>query len=303
MEYKDYYKILNVDKNASQEEIKKSYRSLAKKYHPDKNPNDKSAEEKFKEIQEAHEVLKDPEKRSKYDRLGSNWKQYERAGTENFHNQQRGQSYNFSGDFGSVFGNMGGGFSDFFQAFMGGAFDSGDSFKSSRTSRKGKDYQATLNISLEEAHSGSERQFSIDGKKIKVKVEKGIKDGTKLRLKNQGAHGSAGGEKGDLYLTIKIDDHSLYERKENDIYFNLKIDLYTALLGGNETVRTIDGKTININIPAETENGKLLRIPQMGMNSNSGMRGDFYVRISILLPKNLSEEEKKLINQLKELRK
>lgn len=305
MEYKDYYKILGVDKSASQDEIKKAYRALAKKYHPDKNPGDQSAENKFKELQEAHEVLKDPEKRKKYDRLGANWKQYEHTGAAddwfNNYRQSGRRTYQQSGDMGSIFENIGGGggFSDFFEAFVGGAFER----ESKPRVKKGRDFQASMSISLEEAHHGSERQFSIDGKKIKVKINKGVSSGTKLRLKNQGAEGVGGGEKGDLYLNITIEDHASFERKGSDIYYNLNIDLYKALLGGKEPVKTIDGKTINVTIPPESDNGKLLRISSMGMNKAEGERGDFYVRININLPKNLSEKEKEIFKQLSELRK
>ena len=306
MEFKDYYSVLGVDKNASQDEIKKTYRKLAKKYHPDKNPGDKAAEEKFKEISEANEILSNPEKRKKYDKLGQNWNSYQNAGSSgdewfrNYASSEQGGGYHFSGNFDDVF-NKTGGFSDFFEAFMGGGFDFG---KGNRPGpRKGGDYEANLNISLEEAFSGTEKQFVLDGRTIKVKISPGVKEGQKLRLKNQGAESRTGGEKGDLYLNIKIDKHHVFERKENNLYYDLDVDLYTALLGGKKQISTIDNKLINITIPKETESGSILRIKQMGMqNESKTYRGDLFVRINVKMPKNLSEEETKLIQQLAGLR-
>jgi curved DNA-binding protein len=300
MEYKDYYKILGVAKGATTEEIKKAYRRLAKLHHPDKNPGDKSAEDKFKEIQEAHEVLKDPEKRKKYDMLGANWKQYQHmGGGSGFRNQAGGGgSHNFSGNFEDIFGGVGG-FSDFFKTFMGGGFENGERMGSPQT---GRDYEATIHISLEEAHSGVEKQFNLNGKKIKVKLKPGLMDGSRLRIKDQGGEGVAGGQRGNLYLTIKVDDHPIFERKENDLYLNLSVDLYTAILGGRLSVKTIDDKQLSVNIASETENGKLLRIPGMGLGTQSGGRGDLYLKVNIMIPKELSEKEKELFKQLQNLR-
>jgi curved DNA-binding protein len=312
MDFKDYYKILGVDKSATKEDIKKAFRKLAKKYHPDKNPGDKVSEEKFKELSEANEVLSDPEKRKKYDQLGANWKNYENAnpaGNDYFRNYQRhqqsggqyqqGGGEQFSGNFDELFGKSGG-FSDFFESFFGGSTGT-----TTRTrTHKGKDYEASLNISLEEAYHGAEKEFTLNGKKIKFKITPGIEHGKRLRLKHQGAEGVSGGEKGDLYITIGINPHPLYDRKGNDLYYNLNIDLYTALLGGKHPIKTIDGKTININIPPETENGTSMRIKEMGMRSETSgnPRGDLYVKISVKLPKNLGKEEIELFNKLQSLR-
>lgn len=306
MEFKDYYKILGIDKSASTDDIKKAYRKLAKKYHPDKNPDDKTAEAKFKEVSEAYEVLKDPEKRKKYDTLGANWKQYQHTGGsgedwfKNFN--QQGGNYQFSGSFNDLFGNVGG-FSDFFESFFGGGRRSNRAGSFTSTSQKGSDYEAVLNISLEEAHKGTEKQFTVDGRTLKVKITPGMESGKKLRLKNQGGEGVGGGEKGDLYLKIKIEKHPLIERKGDDLYYNLDVDLYTSILGGKKEITTLDGKRININIPKGTDNSSLLKIKGMGMNKSvNGTRGDLFVRIIIQIPKNLSEEERKLFEKLKSLR-
>jgi curved DNA-binding protein len=308
MEFKDYYKILSLDKNASDDEIRKAYRKLAKKYHPDKNPNDSSAEAKFKEVSEAYEVLKDPEKRKKYDRLGANWKQYQHAGEGNedwfkhFNQNRQASGYQFSGNINNIFGNVDG-FSDFFESFFGSGDKFSDTTAFSNSPQKGRDYEAELTISLEEAHKGTEKQFTIDGKTLKVKITPGTVDGKKLRLKNLGGQGIRGGEKGDLYLKIQIKKHPDFERKENDLYYNLDVDLYTALLGGKKEIITLDGKRININIPKGTDNGTVLKIKGMGMNKpDSANGGDLFIRIYIHIPKNLTDEERKLFEKLKSLR-
>ena len=308
MDFKDYYKILGVDKNATKDDIKKVFRRLAKKYHPDKNPGDKASEEKFKEISEANEVLSDPEKRKKYDQLGSNWKQYQNAGTEpnsryrNYQSGNQGEGAAFSGNIDELFGNVGG-FSDFFESFFGGR-TSGTSDNRQFRSRKGKDYEASLSISLEDAHNGAEKEFILDGKKIRIKITPGIEQGKKLRLKHQGSDGVSGGEKGDLYITIKIESHSRFERNGNDLYCNMDVDLYTAILGGKKPLRTLDGKTINVNIPPETESGASFRIKEMGMNNpnNPNLRGDLFVKINVKIPKHLSSKEIALFKELSLIR-
>ncbi len=303
MQFKDYYKILGVDRKATAEEIKKAFRKLAKKYHPDKNPGNKQAEEKFKEINEANEVLSDLEKRRKYDRLGSNWNNSQFAGSDfdnwfkNYSSQQNRNTY--SGSFKDIFSDFNLG--DVFESFMGGQTQRG-----SRTrGRKGADYEATANITLEEAFTGAERQITVDGRTLRVKINPGAEHGKKLRLKNQGASGVSGGERGDLYLTVNILPNPFYERKGDDIYYNLDIDLYTAVLGGKGQIKTIDGKIINVDIPRGTDNGKVLRIKGLGMKQyeNPGTRGDFLIRINIVLPKNLSQEEVRLFTKLAALRK
>ena len=308
MEFKDYYKILGVEKTAAQDEIKKAYRKLAMKHHPDRNPNNKAAEEKFKEITEANEVLSDPEKRKKYDALGANWKQYQHTGggSEDFFSQyggaQRGgsTSYEFSGDFGDLFGNIGG-FSDFFESFFGGGGRSGRSGDASQQQTTAVDVEAEMNIALEEAFNGSERQIIVDGKKLKIKINPGTKDGQRLRLKGLGRSRTQGGGRGDLFLNVHILYHPFYEIKGNDLYYNLDVDLYTAVLGGKENIKSLDGKTISISIPAGTESGKTLRLKNLGMK-NEGLRSNLFVKIHVLIPKDLSVKEKEWFERLKKLR-
>lgn len=312
MEFKDYYKILGVNKNASTEEIKKAYRKLAMKYHPDRNPDNKAAEEKFKEITEANEVLSDPDKRKKYDTLGANWKQYQHTGSgtaEDFFKNFTGRSgggYRSPGDFSDVFGNTGG-FSDFFESFFGGAFRTsrGDSPFGAPQVQKGNDFETILNITLEEAHRGTERQLKIDEQKLKIKITPGIQEGKKLRIREFGEHSKSGGDRGDLYLKIHITHHPWFVRKGDDLYYNLNVDLYTAVLGGKAKIETIDGKRLMITIDKGTDSGTTLRLKGMGIarTENPNERGDLFVKVIVGVPKKLSKQEIELFERLKELRK
>ena len=312
MEFKDYYKILGVEKSATKEEISKAFRKLALKYHPDKNPNNKAAEEKFKEITEAHEVLSDPEKRKKYDALGANWNRYQTSGGgfEDFFSQFGGRrggdgtTFEYSGNFGDFFGGSSG-FSDFFETLFGQRGGRGsDFFRGQKGAERGQDFEATLYISLEEAYNGTAKEVLINGKKLRIKINPGTNDGDKLRLKEQGGASRTGHESGDLYLTIKITKHPFYEIDGDDLYYDLVIDLYTAVLGGKKKVKLIYGKTINLDIPKGTDSGSLFRIGKFGLKkTGSDERGDLFVRIKIDTPKDLSKKELELFKELSKLRK
>lgn len=318
MDYKDYYKVLGVSKTATQDEIKKAFRKLAMKYHPDKNAGDKTAEAKFKEVNEAHEVIGDPGKRRKYDELGSNWNAYQQGGQtgggfdwgkyQQQYGGQGGQTYSTNfGDFGSAFGGGGGGFSDFFEAFFGGA-GSGFGGAKQRGGRKqqlkGDDMQAELPIRLEDAYNGAETIFEIGGQKIKLKIKKGAYDGQTLKLPGKGYPGHNSGPNGDLLLTLKLQKHPLYNRIDDDLYMDLPLDIFTAVLGGKLDVTTLKGK-IKITIPPETSNGKTLRLGGLGMPKygKDSQHGDLFVKIDLQTPKDLTPEEKKLFEQLRDLRK
>ena len=312
MEFKDYYKILGVEKSATKDEISKAFRKLAVKYHPDKNPNNKAAEEKFKEITEAHEVLSDPEKRKKYDALGSNWNQYQSSGGgfEDFFSQygskrRGGTTYEYSGDFGDLFGGSSG-FSDFFENLFGHRDSRGsEHFGSHGGNQKGQDYEATLYVSLEEAYNGTSREVLINGKKLRIKINSGTRDGEKLRLKEQGGASRSGDGRGDLYLTIRIEKHPFYEIDGDDLYYDLIIDLYTAVLGGKKRIKLINGKTISLDIPKGADNDSIFRIGKFGLKkSGQGEeRGNLFVRIKVDIPKNLSRKELALFEELAKLRK
>jgi curved DNA-binding protein len=308
MDYKDYYKLLGVDKKANQEVIKKAYRKLALKYHPDKNPNNPSAEEKFKQIAEAYEVLKDPEKRKKYDQLGANWKQYENAGPGWQGNQDQG---NYQYRPGSGGGQTGGnnyedmfgenGFSDFFEQYFGGSQGKNPYGKRGRSSRQptaGQDFEAVLEISLPEAYTGVSRVLNINQKKIKIKVKAGVKDGQILRMKGKGGKGKNGGPDGNVFLKINIKHYNDYQLKGNDLFKDANIDFYTAVLGGNLNIETLDGK-VAIVIGAGTQNGKAFRLKGKGMPdfNHPQQKGDLYVRINIAIPENINAEELELLKK------
>ncbi len=308
MEFKDYYKILGVEKSASQDEIKKAFRKLAMKYHPDRNQDNKNAEEKFKQVTEANEVLSDPEKRKKYDSLGSNWKQYQSRGQgfddfySNYGRGGGGAQYSYSGNLDDLFGNISG-FSDFFESFFGRSGTATGRTQRVR-SRKGQDFEATLYIPLIETYNGTTKEISVGGKRVRVKISPGTKDGKKLRLKGLGNEGMNGGEKGDLYLTLKIEKDPYFELDGNNLYYDLYVDLYTAVLGGKKQVITLSGKTVNITIPKGTDSGKLLRLKGLGFpnSENSNIYGDLLVRIKVELPQNLTIEEKELFKKLASFR-
>lgn len=308
MDYKDYYKILGVSKTATQEEIKKAYRKLAVKHHPDKNPGDKAAEAKFKEANEANEVLSKPEKRKQYDELGENWQSYQQAGgyanqggRPNYGRQSGGGAGGFSAE--DFYG--GGQFSDFFESMFGGAGGAatgGRSSGSSRRASKGEDLQAEMHITLEEAFHGDSRQVTIGDSKINMKLKPGLSEGQVLRLKGKGEPGRNGGPDGDLLITIHILPNNKFERKDNDLYFDQPIDLYTAVLGGKIPVQGIS-KTVNMPIPAGTDSNKTFRLKGLGMPHYKDPEkfGDAYVRVIIQTPKKLSKEEKELFEQLANL--
>ena len=308
MEYKDYYKTLGVAKTATASEIKKAYRKLAVKYHPDKTKDDKAAEEKFKEVTEAYEVLKDPEKRKKYDELGANWKMYEQQ-TANGRNPYgspfgRGRSQQeFSEEYSDLFGS--GGFSDFFESFFGGSAPGGGSpyTRSNRYAAKGQDHQASITIPLSHAYQGVTPVINVGGKRIRIKLKPGIEDGQTLKIAGKGGESIQGGPAGDLFLTINIEPHPNITRKGDDLYADVPVDVYTAILGGKTTVETLKG-SVAITIPPGTDNGKVLRLKGLGMpNYNNNDRfGNLYATVSLTTPKNLSEEEIKLVKKLQALR-
>ncbi len=309
MEYKDYYKILGVAKNASPAEIKKAFRKLAVKFHPDKNPSNKAAEEKFKEANEANEVLSDPEKRKKYDELGENWnKQAQgRNGKEGFdwskwQTHGDSNSYGFSGNQDFQDGNASQtDFSDFFESVFGGrAYGS----RSGNRPVKGEDYSAESTLSLEEAYLGTTRQLHVNSSVFEIKIKPGVRDGQTLRMKGKGGKGRNGAADGDILITIHITEHPHFKIKDSDLYAETFVSVYTLLLGGKAIVRTLKG-SMKIDIPKETENGKTLRLKGLGMPlfGKPTEFGNLYLKVNALLPKNLSEKEIALLKELEEVRK
>ncbi len=309
MEYKDYYKTLGVTKSATQDEIKKAYRKLAIKYHPDKTQGDKAKEEKFKEISEAYEVLGDPEKRKKYDQLGSNWKQYQNfgggaGGQGGFDWSQFAGGGQQGGNFGGFsFDGDPGGFSDFFQHIFGGGFGGARTGGRRSPGYKGRDIASEMSITFDEAYQGSTRIINLDGKKFRIKIKPGVKNGQKIRLAGKGNPGVNGGPAGDLYITIKVIPNPKFKREANDLFADLNIDIPTAVLGGKAEVETPDGKTVSLKIPAGTSCGKKLRLRGKGMPyyEHPSKHGDLYVETKIAVPTKLSKEQKNLFEKLKKL--
>lgn len=309
MEYKDYYKILGVDKRASEREIKKAYRTLARKYHPDVNPGDNQAEEKFKAINEAHEVLSDPQKRQKYDQLGTSYFRWQQQGGDphgfNWDQWTAGQPGGARVQYGDLNDLFGDDFSDFFQSIFGGA--SGTQRRRSGSAwnrRKGRNYEQAVEISLEEAARGAQRLLSADGERITVKIPPGVKTGSKVRIAGKGEPGPGGGPPGDLYLNVTVLPHATFERKGDDLYCEAPVDLYTAVLGGESEVPTLNGQ-VRLKIPAGTQGGRSFRLRGKGMPllNNPKTRGDLYVKIRIVVPKRISRKERALFEELGNIRK
>ncbi|TDX01292.1 DnaJ C-terminal domain-containing protein [Dinghuibacter silviterrae] len=317
MEFIDYYKILGVDKTASQEDIKKAYRKLARKNHPDLNPNDKEANKRFQQINEANEVLSDPEKRKKYDQYGKDWVHadaYEEAAR-----QRGGRPGGFNGGAGAgaggfgggagggdfdpndMFGSAGGsGFSDFFESlFGGGGASAGTRGRSSGQARfRGGDYQAELHLTLEEAYTTHKRIINIDGKDVRLTIPAGVENGQVIKLKGYGAPGVNGGPNGDLYATFVIAEDPRFQRAGNDLNMKIRLDLYTAVLGGDLTVDTLGGK-VKLKVKPETQNGTKTRLKGKGfpVYKKEGEFGDLFITYEVQIPTGLSEQEKELFRQ------
>jgi len=320
---KNYYKILGVNNSATAKEIKRAYRSLARKYHPDLNPGDKSSEEKFKEINEAYEVLSDSDKRQKYDRFGDQWQYAEQfvrpeQGGVRWNSAQGGRVFE-SSDLGSIFGDLFG--------------DRGTSFRGRQYTRRGQDVSYPVEVTLEEAYHGCQRAIQLQEdnpctacggtgrvgsrvctmcngsgkvvnlKRIEVKIPQGVKDGSKIRIAGQGEIGYAGGTRGDLYLVVEVLPHQSFERKEDDLYIEIPVPLVTAMLGGEVQVPTLDGK-LSLKIPEGTQNGKVFRLRGKGMpRLNDSSYGNMFARVKVVLPTKITVEERQLFERLRSLRK
>jgi curved DNA-binding protein len=315
MEFIDYYKVLGLDKTASTEDIKKAYRKLARKYHPDLNPNDKESNKKFQQINEANEVLSDPDKRKKYDQYGKDWEHadaFEKARRENAGRGGRrpaGAGFGGAQSFGDDSGFFGGGggdghFSDFFESlFGGGGGMGGGSRPGGRTSSsRGNDYQAELHLTLEEAHTTHKRVITINGKDVRITVQAGVENGQVIKLKGYGAPGRNGGPTGDLFLTFVISEHPRFRREGNNLYSTIPLDLYTAVLGGDVTIDTLDGK-VKLKVKPETQNGSKTRLKGKGfpVYKKDGESGDLFLTFEVQVPTNLTEKEKELFRELAKL--
>jgi len=293
MDFIDYYQILGLKKGATDEEIKKAYRKLARKLHPDLNPTDKDANKKFQQLNEANEVLGDAEKRKKYDQYGKDWQhadQFEQSRQSGRRSAHPG-GQDFSGNF------DGGEFSDFFSSMFGGSGG-----RRSQTKYKGQDYNSDLQLSLRDAYTTHQQTLNINGKSVRITIPAGIENGQVIKLKGYGAPGVNGGPNGDLFITFSIANDPRYKRMGNDLYINETIGLYTAILGGDVTIDTLSGK-IKLKIKPETQNGTKTRLKEKGfpVYKKEGEFGDLYITYTIQIPINLTEKEKALFTELASL--
>ncbi|MGD2041708.1 MAG: J domain-containing protein [Anaerolineae bacterium] len=311
MDYKDYYKILGVDKSATEKEIKQAFRRLARKHHPDVNPNDKDSEERFKEINEAYEVLSDPEKRSKYDQLGSDWQRWQHAGgtpgdfdwsrwTSGGPGERVHVRYGTPEDLQDLFGG-GSAFSDFFTEIFGGTGGApgGGGFQYEVRPQRGRDYEQPIEISLQEAYHGTERVLNKDGQRLEVKIPAGARSGTRVRMSGQGGAGAAGGKAGDLYLRVAVSPDPRFERKGDDLHSTVPVDLFTLVLGGQLRVPTMTG-SVMLTIPEGTQNGRTFRLRGKGMPRlrKPGQHGDLFATVEVQLPTDLTAEQRELFRKL-----
>lgn len=310
MEFIDYYKVLGLDKNASQNDIKKAYRKLARKYHPDLNPNDTEAQKKFQQINEAHEVLNDPEKRKKYDQYGKDWQhadEFEKARRQQGQQQYSGgfggrSAGGFSG-FGGAGGFEGGDFSDFFESMFGGAAGGAGGARGRSTGFRGQDLSAELRLDLTDVYRTQKQTLTVNGKNIRLTIPAGVENGQTIRIKGHGAPGVNGGPNGDLLITFVINNNTSFKRDGADLYKDVDLDIFTAALGGEITVDTLDGK-VKLKVKPETQNGTKVKLKGKGFPKykKEGQFGDLYITYQLKLPTNLSAREKELIKELQKER-
>ncbi|MBK6834708.1 MAG: J domain-containing protein [Bacteroidetes bacterium] len=297
MEFVDYYKLLEIPKTASDDDIKKAYRKLARKYHPDLNPNDKEAEKKFKEVNEANEVLSNPESRKKYDEYGKDWKhseQFEQQKKQQHQQRQQG-GQGFSESFG------GEDYSDFFESMVGEGASRG---RGTNVKFKGQDFNAELQLNLKDVYTTQKQTITVNGKAIRLTIPAGVKNGQVIKIAGHGGQGVNGGPNGDLFIKFNIINNTKFKLdEEGNLHSSVELDLYKALLGGEIMVDTFDGK-VKLTVPAETQNGAKVKLKGKGfpVYKQEGVFGDLYITYVISLPKNLSDKEKELFTELSKLR-
>ena len=291
MTFVDYYKILEIEKVATPKEIKSAYRRLARKYHPDLNPNDKDAKKKFQEINEANEVLSDPEKRKKYDQYGKDWQQ-----AEHFENAKQNREQSSDSGMGGYSGTQfDGDFSDFFESMFGGATNAGKR----QVKFRGEDYNAELHLDLPDVYKTQTQTLTVNGKNIRITIPAGIENGQTIKITGHGGQGINGGPNGDLYITFSITNHSKFKRSGNDLYTTVNLDLFTAILGGEITTDTLNGK-VKLTVKPETQNGSKIKLKGKGfpVYKNEGQFGDLYINYVIKIPTNLTDKQKALFAEL-----
>jgi DnaJ-class molecular chaperone with C-terminal Zn finger domain len=294
MDFLDYYKLLGIDKTATPKEIKSAYRKLARKYHPDLNPNDKDAKKKFQEINEANEVLSDPEKRKKYDQYGKDWQHSEQFEKQQQYQQQPSDSRRkrYAGS------ESEGDFSDFFESMFGGATGAG---RGRQVKYRGEDYTTELQLELIDAYKTHKQTLNVNDKKIRITIPAGIENGQTIKIAGHGGKGINGGPDGDLYITFSVANHPRFKRLGNDLYTSIELDLYTAVLGGEITIETLNGK-VKLKVKPETQNGSKVKLKDKGfpVYKHEDQHGDLLITYSVKIPTNLTERQKQLFTQLSE---
>ena len=297
MEYIDYYKTLGINKNATEKEIKKAYRKLARKYHPDVNIGNNDSEKKFKEINEANEVLSNPENRKKYDKYGKDWKH-----ADEIEKAQKQQQQSHQGGFGggSTYSNYSEeDFSDFFGSMFGGRAGGGR-----KQQFKGRDFHAELQLNLTDVLTSKKHTLTVNGKNIRLTIPAGVENGQEIRIKGHGEKVSNGGVNGDLYITFKVFNNTQFKRNKNNLHLTVDLDLYKAVLGGDLVITTIDGKKVKLKVKPETQNETKVKLKGKGLPAykKEGEFGDLYVTYKIKIPTQLSDKEKELFTELSKLR-
>lgn len=294
MQFIDYYKILGVSKKASESDIKKAYRKLARKYHPDLNPNDKEAEKKFKEVNEANEVLSNPENRKKYDQYGEHWKDaeaYEKTAQQQQSRASQHRTYRSQQDFGQE------DFSDFFESMFGGKHE-----QQQRAAYRGQDFNAELHLELMDVYKTHKRTLTIQDKNIRITIPAGVTNGQTIKIKNYGGKSPVNGPKGDLYITFIITNNTSFHREGADLYMTQEIPLLKAILGGSQFIKTIDGN-VKLTIKEGTQNGSKVKLKGKGfpLYKKENSFGDLYVTYKIVVPSTLSRKQKDLYQELAKL--
>lgn len=302
MTYIDYYKVLGLDKSATQADIRKAYRKMARKLHPDLNPDDKDAQKRFQELNEANAVLSDPEKRKKYDKYGKDWehadqfeeaqRQQQQTGSSGFGG---GQQHTYSGNFNDDT------FSDFFEQMFGGS--ARQHGRGRQAHFKGQDFNAELQLRLSDIYTSQKQTLTVNGKNIRLTIPAGVENGQTIKIKGHGGPGIQGGPKGDLYITFSILNDTSFKREKESLYKDIDLDLYTALLGGEITVDTFDGQ-VKLKVKPETQPGTKIKLKGKGFPKykTKNQFGDLFLTYRVNLPKNLTSEEKDLLKKLKTLR-
>jgi len=286
MDFVDYYKILGVDKKATEKEIKSAYRKLARKHHPDLHPNDNEAKAKFQQINEANEVLSDPVKREKYDQHGKDWKHADEYQQQS--SNARGTRYSD--------GQGEGGFSDFFESMFGG-FGGGGGGR--QVKYRGEDYTSEIHLDLIDAFESHKQTLTVNGKNIRITIPAGIENGQTIKIAGHGGLGMNGGPNGDLYITFSITNHPRFKRLGNNLYTAVELDLYTAVLGGQITIETLNGK-VKLNVKPETQNGSKVKLSGKGfpVYKKADQSGDLYITYEVKIPSNLTARQKELFTEL-----